>query len=235
MLDLVLAIGIIASLLNIGDFILRPQQKESFQKGMENLVLWLDYKRPLNLISNIRSLKRWHLCCIGFSLLIISLTILQYYHNLYVARVGLFFVIYSLTIIQSVPWWRWATHVFDHIDPHKGILQILFRSIILVLVNIIVTVIFILIAKFTEIGSIVFVLVLLPIYIFRLRWIMAFNAAVSVSIIALSACSFLFIIESLVRILRIIGWRIIEYSKGAWAAIILLATTILSLIKLFVK
>jgi len=224
MIKVLLTIGIISTLLKAGDFFLSAKQKQAVQAFMENLVLWLDYKRPFTLLSNIRFIKGWQIGIIGFFLLGASLFLGDRTEDLFLQKVYMALQLYSMLLIGAAACWKSASQVFDVIDPGKGQLVFILRSIMMILSYLF----FAFAAKYIK-------LMMVIVYILCLPWVSAYNAALSVSIIAVTATIVLLVLESMVRILRFVGWRIIEYTQGAWAGIIILVTTILTIIKMFIS
>lgn len=47
-LDPIVAIGILTNVIKLGDLILTPEQQKTVQRVSETITLWLDYTRPLN-------------------------------------------------------------------------------------------------------------------------------------------------------------------------------------------
>lgn len=120
MLNVALTLGFLISLLNLGDFMLRPNQKESFQKAIETVVLWLDYQRPLQWVSSIRYVRTRHLGCITIGLMAASMVLMLSLENVWAFRLGLLLLVDSYLLLGSIPFWKWASQVLDVIGPDHG-------------------------------------------------------------------------------------------------------------------
>lgn len=231
MLDVALVIGVLLSILNLGDMLLRQHQKQAFQAATETVVLWLDYQRPLKLLARLPDVRRWQLvllsvCGIGFSTLGISLG------GRVVAILSLLLLFQSCLIVGAIPVWHRCAEIVRLVGVENGPATFALRAVGVVAgtfgAQIVLSLLYNAIPPLAIFGFIVTIILVVT----KARWFFIFNAAAPICVVALVASAVLLAAHTIVQILRMVGWRVVEYSKGAWSAIILIGTAALGIVRL---
>lgn len=248
-INVLFAIGIFSNLVKLGDLILRPSQQQIVQRAVDRLTLWLDYTRPLDwlrrlltknsgrtfirfttifvIISNIGQIlsggglfgilvfsaipQHFH---IGIKIFALTITVLltPFIVNRYGVRIALWLVADGRLL------WLLLRYVGCAILGAVGfglLVALLGIPILLILLasggdpdpNIVMAISF---------------LVTLPLFEVMITILM-------VPGLAIISMYFLVPLDICLRLLRGLAWRVAEYSKGAWAALMLLATVFLGI------
>ncbi len=232
MLNAALIMGLCASFLNLGDLLLRPNQKRAFEEYFGTLVLWLDYKRPLHWFSRLDKPSRTYILTTGMVLVLCGLVALPSDRILFE---GLAFValLLGLSFLQCAWFWErwWMNEGFRYVVGDGTAKTFAVRLAWIPLATLLYTIIATVASQFWFglVAVLAFTLWVLSDHP-RVYW--AAIGASWISVILIRVCVILFLLETALLVARWIGWRIVEYSKGAWAAIILLATTGLGIVKL---
>lgn len=262
MTNVLLVIGVLANLLNLGDFVLRPHQKQAFQRLMETITLWFEYTKPISWYKKL-SERRYALAYATFCGLFLAYAFfapggadllggaLAFLVDLWAnttrfqllgfaslistprsdpapaivyAYIGLSIVAATLALIIKGPW------VTEYLSG-PGRIGIYFRRLIFVyVVSVCIMSLSMLGAKhfgnqywYLPLGLPISVSLIIPIVI---------NA---VGLLMIILMVLFFAIELILKLVRAVAWRIVEYSDGAWSAIILICTVAIGLYKVFVE
>jgi hypothetical protein len=252
MLNALLIVGALTSLLNLGDWVLRPHQKEAFQRFMESVTLTLDYTRPMSWFARL-----------GERRFAVAWTIIS---ALFFVFAGVPMMGGALALLMDL--WRNTLRAQARIlllvdTPHAHISAICIY--IFITLNLLA-----ILATFWKIGSrvtrflasegriAIFIVRLLIMYVITVGFAFALmNGAiyfgktiwyavigipsllvlpvpivlVTIGMLMVLLTLLLFILELLLKVSRAICWRIVEYSKGAWAAVIAILTAALGIYK----
>lgn len=230
-----LGIGVAINLLNLGDFILRPEQKKAFQGALESAVLWMDYQKPLAWIRYLRLLRRRHLCVLSlttFGVMSLLFCIPNPSRVVGMLCISLFF--WGLLLLGGTVYWQSdsATEVLEFLKIDGKPSTFVIRSFAVFFGILVLQVIMAIASQVEVIGAALGLLNLILIVAYA-RWYSLLQVAVPASLISLSASAALFAATAVLVASRAIGWRIVEYSKGAWSAVILVATVGLSVYKVW--
>jgi hypothetical protein len=247
--EILLYIGVLATLLKGADIILRPKQQAWVQEKFETLTLRLDYTKPLTWYAKFKIRKNRVVLIIVSALLYFILAIglawrnWQPYtqYNLMMVAVFTFFV-----VLEFMDRHRSEHPIIKFLLSGQGFLIFLLRPILILAAGAAIILAYLAIVTvlvwFMISDQVVIFIILLYGSIAILGILITFNIPlVQIEMLAvLSLCIvcvaiFLLVTEGAIRILRGIAWRIVEYNKGAYAAIILFITIILAIIELFMK
>jgi len=240
------------ALLKVGDWLLRPGQKKAVQKAVESAVLWLEYQRPGRLIGSVRRLRTRTILVWSVSSLVLA-TILLSHSILPGLAIPLLFA--SEIVLVLAVTWPLASEVMDTLDigeePAKVLARatwVMLRDTFFQFVLSIPAVLLscgILVALFAtnvlqfeaaspvDIHNMVRVLSLFIIAIALpspRKYVLIFVAP-SICIGVAVFAAFCVLLEGLFIVARAIAWRVVEYTGGAWAAVLLLLAVALEIAK----
>jgi hypothetical protein len=238
--DILFVLGIVANLLNLGDFLLRPSQKESFQRHIETAVLWLDYTRPMAWVRRLGNMPAYWLFPIGLFTGYVGWSLMNSIWATNFGRMlGYFMFISSFFIVVLAHRWRYANVIFNYVTSDGKVSTFLWRSIGLSTLSFSISVAaaygFYLIEKSGNLWLNLISLGYLAICLYFARSILTLSISIPAIVFMVYIMFLLFIMESILIFTRAICWRIVEFSKGAWAAVILLATVAIGLSKLLLS
>lgn len=247
-LEILLIIGIFANLLKGADLLLRRKQQDWIQEKFEILTLRLDYTRPLDWYTGFKSRKARLSFIIASSLLYFSLDISISLINW--NQVTVYWLLLRVLVISWITWQFIDRTKREH-PLIKFILSgerfnlFLSRPCLILAMGIAINIALatLLIAFFLSYisGELVGCIILLYSELFILGLFLTFMPIIEIemlavlSLLVLLTSVILLISEALLRIIRGIAWRIVEYTKGAYAAIVLLITVVLSILELYLK
>lgn len=254
-IDIALIIGVILNLSKGADLILLPKQKEWVQEKFENLTIWLDDIKPISWFQVFTTLKAQKIfLIIGIIEFLLIPVIAYFFQDPFPTEAKSFqgFQIVALLIgFATLPFARnkMGLIITGWLVKHKSSIKFIFRFIIFIVVGYLFFIIYQIIAmgivylisseptyfgafsKIFEFSSIESKLIrgsiLLVWPIFTLFFVIAqtFGLLVYITI-------FIYLIELILRVLRGVFWRLVEYNKGAFSAVILVVTIVLSIYKL---
>jgi hypothetical protein len=258
-IDAAVVIGVITTALNLGDFVLRPHQKERFQRAVEAFTLWLDYRRPLSWLTRLSRIPRNLMSVCGLAIFIFGvLSMLRPAESRALRLASLPIMGVGASVIVMAEWWNTTQGVFAYAAAEASLATYFRRSwevfrrsmkvgVALTIASLVFAFILLAVLGAIELAigpssffSVVFGILWagLPVAVW---WIIftfwpsdfAFSeVAVPALFFAGFALATLWLAEHLLRASRALCWRIVEYSKGAFAAIILLVTIALGIAKL---
>src|ERR671925_42979 len=127
--DILFVLGVIANLLNLGDFLLRPSQKESFKNHMGTAVLWLDYTRPMTWLQRLGNVQVYWifpiaLCLGSIGWILMNLTWVTNFGR----TIGLFIFFSSAVSIVLIHRWQYAKIVFNYLTSNGKVRTFLWKS-----------------------------------------------------------------------------------------------------------
>jgi hypothetical protein len=271
MLNALIIVGALISFLNLGDWLLRPHQKEAFQRFMESLTLTLDYTRPMIWFARLgerRFAVAWTIICalyvffsgvlsvafsgsdmtfrIAFS--VDSLlggaiaTLVDFWRNALLAQARIliplgadhrdlavtlvyaFVVINLLTILTT--FWLIGSRVTRFLASEGRISIFIVRLLVMYAITAVFA--FALMNGAIYFGKSIWYaiigipgLLILPVPI----------AVVAIGMLMVTLTLLLLLLELFLKVSRAICWRVVEYSKGAWAAVIAVLTAALGIYK----
>lgn len=258
MIDTLLVISVLVSLLNLGDWILRPSQKKVVDGALETLTLKLEYTRPIGWFGRLAEPKvarRWTVFCGLFFFLFFVLSASPG------AKGGALALLYDLWTRTTVLQLRVAAPLVNAGHP-EVVFGIVFAGLaassiiaILVLGRIgpRLTARLATPAKFWPyFGKMLLLYGLSALFMFVSSlgaehagdqwwylpiglpiWLLQLVPVVlcTVALLMFTLVPVFGVLELLLKLARGIAWRIVEYSKGPWAAVILLATVSLGVYK----
>ena len=235
--DILFVLGIVANLLNLGDFLLRPSQKESFQRYMETTVLWLDYTRPITWLRRLGNMPAYWIFLIALSLGSIGWILMNSTWATNLGRIiGFFMFIASVWSILLVHLWRYTNIVFNYLTSNGKVSTFLLKStgliVLMISINSLIYYGFSLIEKSENLWLSLLVLAYYAMCLYFARSILLVAVSLPATMFIVSVMFFLFMMECTLIFIRAMCWRIVEFSKGSWSAIILLATVAIGLAKI---
>lgn len=263
--ELLFIIGILINALKAADLLLRPRQQAWLQQKLETLTLRLDYTKPLDWYKGFKNRRTKVILVIASSLLYLSLAVLILIIGRKGGAGGLRVEDGPLGWSVNSPLWLptftlliiWLT--WEFLDPRerehavvKFILRggrfrsFLWRPLLVIamaaainLTLLTLSVAFQLAAAYESTWAWV---ILIYVYIAILGMLYTFSVVVAeiemiamLSVIIFCLSITLLIFEAVLKVTRGIAWRIVEYNKGAYAAITLLITIALGILESYLK
>jgi hypothetical protein len=240
--DVLLIVGLILNFVKAGDLILRPHQLKWFQDRFEHMTLWLDFTKPLKALKTLTSDDgRLALLVLGYVPAIFVLAATQAPQASEPKGISLItylnFGILIFLIKKGLPITRW-------LFGDGRVTSFLKRFMLLSIGQLVALVCLVLSVRLIVYLSdhsnehfllgalfVVDILVLLALALLNLVYSTIWLAC----FLTIVASSILLIFEILLRFARGIAWRIVEYNKGAFAAIVLIVTVALGLIDFYLK
>jgi hypothetical protein len=234
--DVLFVVGILANLIKVSDMILRPYQQNRLQEKLEELTLWLDYTRPLKWFEKHISPTVLHALflisggiVIFVSFIVVSFIYLSEKVESIDTAIVLMFLLSCGTVFIAVKWLdppiiRWLFAGASRLSFAK-------RFLMLTLVSVGVTGVFAVANPFDSFSYEAFFLVLLitaPIVTF----VNVINYLGYILILTVAAST---VLEVVLRIIRGVAWRVVEYNKGAFAALVLVVTVALGVAELYLR
>lgn len=262
-IEVLLIIGILINLIKGADLILRPYQQKRIQDKFETWVLWFDYTKPFDwYMDKDRVEKLFWIQYVLITPTILSLLLLLPFIIAFgwklwklltvVSLITLAYLIYTIASAFSAlkrgkPLSRTPGHILylipvpmlelrltnwlfggrtykQHLSRHLTVVAIAFTLAILYF-----TLRRILLLSMLNLDVTFWVSFMLDFYI---NVFLVFSLT---SLFILFLSLFFFIMELLLKVVRAIFWRIVEYNKGAFAAITLLITVVLGLAEFYLK
>lgn len=249
--ETLLVIGILINLIKGADLILRPHQQKWLQDKVDTLALCLDYKSPLEWYIKSGFTQKWF--WLWYHIVIVSAGTLYFYsnNNLNTSTiVTLIFFSLSILIMKEkggsfmIHTAIWKMLIFRITGKKGDLIDWMFEGV--TLQESIQKQFFV---SLTGIASFHFVyfnwdnfyknnssstgsLIFLTIFLFVVHPLAVIGVA---NIIVIIFSVSIVIAEFLLKIIRGIIWRIAEYNKGAFAAIILLVTVVLGVTEFYLK
>ena len=240
--DVLLIVGLILNFVKAGDLILRPHQLKWFQDKVEHMTLWLDFTKPLKALKTLTGDDgRLALLVLGYVPAIFFFAVTQAIQPSEPKGISLFtylnFGILILLIKKGLPITRWL--VGD-----GRITSFLKRFMLLSIGQLVALVCLVLSVRSTGylsdhsnehflLGALFVVDILVAVALVLLN--LAYSTIWLACFLTIIASSFLLMFELLLKFARGIAWRIVEYNKGAFAAIILIVTVALGLTDFYLK
>jgi hypothetical protein len=238
--NILFVLGVLANLLNLSDFLLRPSQKEAFQRLMETAVLWLDYTKPMTWLRRLGNMPAYWLFPIGLFTGYVGWSLMNStWVTSFGRMLGLFMFTASSLIAILAHRWRYANVIFNYITSDGKVSTFLWRSAGLSVLSLSVAILAgsgsYLIEKSGNPWLSLIILGYYAICLYFARSMMTLGISIPAIIFMIYMTLLLFIMESTLIFIRAICWRIVDFSRGAWAAVILLATVAIGLTKLFLS
>ena len=259
-IEILLVIGILVNIIKGADLILRPHQQKWFQDKFESLVLWFDYAKPIDWFIKREGAKKIY---ISQALLLVTFLYGGFFlinsrsmkggWSWWGILIILYFVIYGVGQVISIKsnqdskglnpellTNKYDRRVIRWLFGSQSLRQRLSRHLIVSTLGFVATFWLYIILDIgrdplNPPGSsllIELVLVVQGVSIV-IGFLLIVAGILSFSILVFSL---LFLLsELMLKIIRGIAWRIAEYNKGAFAAIVLLATIVLGVIELYLK
>lgn len=253
--EILLIIGILVNIIKGAELILRPHQQRWLQANFETLVLWFDYTKPFDWFIKREGAKKIYRpeyaaifpFCIGMGIVFNVITRFGWYW--WVILIILFFIYLTVNDVRglnpgeysedNIPALLSAKVEFRLIGwlfGSRSVRQQFIRHLIVITAGTIAFFLYYTIQHMIPVQRNV-----IPIVLVSLIWgllSLPIIAIVMFGILSLSMLIFSFlclIIELLLRIIRGVAWRIAEYHKGAFAAIILIITVALGLTEFYLN
>jgi hypothetical protein len=251
-IESLLIVGVLVNLVKGADLILRRHQQEYVQRKFEVLANWFERTRPFDwyLIGH----KKWVLkrqFTIQF-VIMINVFLLVAISRYATWRWWVIVVVigFNLAIITSIETLRAMSAepqrqlsgetpfemMFDYLKDAKGFFEHLWKHSVLIFAGTLTGFLFWAITYLANHSQ--SWIIRIPLLILRIGVVFVAAAlglvAISSLFVVTLAISMMFC-EIIVAIMRGITWRILEYNKGAFAAIILLLTIVLGLTELYLK
>jgi hypothetical protein len=256
MLNALIIVGALISVLNLGDLLLRPQQKEAFHRFIENLTVILDYTRPMIWFARLGE-RKFAVVWTIISALLVFLTypgirmirgtpalLVDLWSNTLGTQIstvvfGLapgnidlamrslyaFFAINLLTI--PVTFWFIGSRVTIFLASGNRIIIFIVRILVMYVATVVLACALYIGAannpRSLWYAAIVGVpgLLILPVPI----------VVVTIGMLMMCLTLLLFVLGLFLKVSRMICWKVVEYSKGAWAAVIAFLTAALCIYK----
>lgn len=252
--EILLVIGILVNLIKGADLILRPHQQKWLQNRFDTLALRLDYAKPLKWYTGLVHNRIYGVLFFAAPLLIIAAPLIPSVVKTGTAPLWWAIMMYALILFvvigcvvaacekvnliddfssQRPPAWDVVSLVHYWLTSPKSLTQQLIRHLIIVATSV---GLWLLISStktnvFGKGGVLIEVLNGIVFIVFALHtWIFA---ASSFCIIIFSLS--LLLAEILLKLLRGLIWRIAEYNKGAFAAIVLILTAALGVTEYYIR
>jgi hypothetical protein len=260
--DILLIVGVLTSLLNLGEWVLRPHQKKAFEQRFETLTLSLEYTRPIRWFGRLTDRRyaiAWTVACglflaytfflrldpqlIGGALALLfdlwmnimraqlrvfaTLVSDGYAELTYVfvfVLIGLSVAIAALALTLRGVWLTKYLTGSGQFWPYLRRLVLVYAMSALFM--------FLTMLGAERFGDQYWYLPLgLPLLLLQLVPIVVSTVGLLMMALVMLFATF----ELVLKLLRAVAWRIVEYSKGAWAAIILICTVGLGIYKAFLQ
>jgi hypothetical protein len=233
MTNAAIVVGCLASLLNLFDLIFTEKQKTQFQSKLETVTLWLDYERPLQWFSSGK--KPSFVLLFLLSAVMIALGCLDIGLSTVSAKIGLFlwllgFLFLLSGLVYRIPRFDESLSLVVRDGAFGGVVKrsalvVFFGTIYVILINSLDS---------TWLG----VALLLPsLLLLKKYW--SFPAVayglLPMGLFVIWLCFLLLAAEALLIVCRATSWRIVQYSRGGFAAVIALATAAVALCKVYYK
>ena len=255
-IDLALYVSVMIALLKGGSLFLRKHQQNYIQNHLETLTLKVDYLSPIRWLKSKKIKGNEHI------LLLFSFLNLIFISGIYFLYKEIDYKIYSIdlvivTFIILSAFWSLLFSLFFYLDKvakdtviAKTVLYLvtfhslfspsgalfgltnLYSGLIYVLVNYFQDGVLISKSNMPESVSIFTVALLFSPMIMSLFLSIVVNIEVISGVLVVSIC--IILLDLLLRIVKALLWRIVEYKSGAFEAIILLLLILLLIVKLFI-
>jgi hypothetical protein len=253
-LQLLLIAGILVNLVKGAELILRPHQEKWLQYKWESMTLWLHYSKPINWFFQSGKITQffWISYALFFPvILVLALALLPELKWRYWIGVILCFLMTGGLFLYSVIMKNKEDDVYQLKIQQKLInwfsegrttRQYIFRLLLLATLTVVlifltyVSIIGLIRLKVASPWAFFVIIMFLVMPVVRLHgaYLVIINLGIT-SLTTLGLSLILLVAEFLLRILRGIAWRIAEYNKGAFAAIILVATALLGIIEFYLR
>jgi hypothetical protein len=257
MLDTLVIVGVFLSMLNLGEWLLRPHQKKAFEQNMESLTLTLHYTRPISWFSRLgerRFALAWTIISAlffffaGFNMLGGALIFLvETWRNTLAAQSRIIPVIVGNVTQDSVLWVVYAYFAIT-LPVILATFYLLGQRITTYFSSSGRTALFIgrILGVYAATAAFAFTAMIGAIYFGRSLWYAFIGipllvvmpipiVVVEIGLLMISLMLVLAVFEFILKLLRAVCWRIVEYSKGAWAAVIAILTAALGIYKVFLS
>ena len=235
--ELLFIIGLLINLTKGADLMLRPYQQKWIQSKTETLALWLEYAYPLKWLGKLTTRKAHIVIAIIavalyysiFFLWVIPSTSISIFERIIIHGIGFYALCRSAYLF--VKW------LLSDDNPVKFVHR--FILVLIVLIGIIIgglIVFYVWIGDETisfriyELG-----IIKLIILVVVLSLAIALMIAWLIVGIIFPLIILIYLVQTLILLSRAVVWRIVEYNKGVWAALTLLATIVLGSIELYLK
>jgi len=240
--DFAFGLGMLVQLTKLTDMILRPHQQEWIQSSAEAITLHLAYFKPMKWYSRLVRKKPAIFFVIIVEMALVLTIVLSSMHELFFADrhptgENYFATIFGSMVLLALAPIALASYLnqaMDWLFLHNHFLSFLIRFIPLAALNYLACFglfIFhgaVIVENGTSHAPIISLALLFTgVSIF---WtLLALGITVVLLEVILTLCTML------VGAIRFLAWRVVEYNKGAWAAISLLLTTIIGLVDIFLR
>jgi hypothetical protein len=241
-LDILFAIGILIQIIKLSDFILRPHQQVWIQSRFEILTLHLSYLRPLHLYKHIAMKKYIKFFILAIESVVVLIIIMGSMKMIFLEHRTLVFSNYWATILGSLllmlfTWIGFKIYLgpfCDWLFLHEHFFGFFTRFVIAFLVGYSLSFTSIILIGVMRVES------SNPIVGSTIAEALAFSIVTfwetltALGLIVIILELLLLLVNAAIFIFRYISWRIVEYQKGAWAAIILLITFAIGILDIWI-
>jgi hypothetical protein len=233
-LEILLIIGIVVNLLKGADLILRTHQQKWIQDRFEHVTLWLEDTKPIDWFAK-RAKDKVQIALLIFfivlDLLALMIVLIHFVktesNSILAALLFLASVFVNLVILKRIALdsRKWLCKSSSYEEFFGGFLKLcaeIFGGFFLLsylrpMIRFVPD----------HLINLALLLILPPAVLFLDVWLLGFLLIFTTIIFN--------ILEIVLKLLRGAAWRIVEYNKGAYAAIILLITIVLGFLELYLK
>lgn len=240
--DIAFALGVLVQLTKLTDLLMRPHQQRWIQRSAEMITLRLAYLKPLQLYPRLVKKKSALVFVVVLELVLVVTIVLGSMHELFLGDRHPTGWNYFATILGSIALLivaplalvRYLNQVMDWLFSRDRFVSFLVRFIALAIAGYVVCsglVTFYgatIVESETPLGPIMGLLLL-----FVGTTLFLTLAALGTTIILLQII--LTVTTIFVGGVRFLAWRIVEYNKGAWAAISLLLTILVGIVDIWTR
>lgn len=252
--DILLVIGILVNLIKGADLVLRPHQQKWLQKKFESLALWLDYTKPLKWYMSLVHKKVYSVLFFTAPFIVIALPLAPSIVKSGIAPLwwGVFVVVFGIiativTIASAFGISNLEDDLPSERPPFYDVLSLgqywlinsdsfaqqLLRHLLVVATSVGLWLI-ISSTKTNIFGKGGFLIEILNGIVFLTFCFITWGFAAS-SFLIIIFVLILLAAEVMLKFFRGLVWRIVEYNKGAFAAIVLIVTIVLGVTEFYLK
>jgi hypothetical protein len=234
-LDAAVVAGVLLLLTKVGDLLLRPHQQRTLQTWLEAATLRLSYSSMIAMTRYLAMRRIWVIVIVLALLVPVQLSVvapsvavaLQSTTGATLEQIQMVIgILLVALVIATIP----AAFALRWVVREQSVRRTLLRFATLVIFLFVVTLTSGALMRLADmrlpnpllsqmIGAVMLVSGTLFTALFIVAWLFAFALALHV----------------LLRLIEAIAWRVVEYQRGAWAAVVALATAILGALDLYLK
>ncbi len=248
-LNFTFVIGVLIQFIKLGDLILRPHQQKKIQELAESFVLRLEYVKPMEWFKSLikRGWVFWFNYCTSSAMMYVSIEYFfenikkshGIYNNLVIAVTTLSMILGTLFIFH-----KYGHKLFIWLYSESRFKLFIVRYIYIILAYFLIMALGCLVVYYLQLcilnsGYFIVRFLFMSLLLFFTLLFAVYGTTSCVVICAagyvLNFYFFLLILTIILKFLRAIVWRIVEYNTGAWAAYTLLATVAIGIIKFLIR